>query len=180
MIDSVEEHERGEAHKRTEVPDAPHDPFKTFHDDLMLLTLAFHDTTAACMTSCLMELARRPELQAEVAKEAKGVVENRMKRVGQTSKASITHAAGLDGKAMIYDDLYNMPLLTKCINETLRMWNPVPYGSMRMLSKDEELHCGPGPNDTTLVPAGTPFMLHGFTHHRDKTLWGPDADVWNP
>lgn len=178
MIDTVEEHERGENIKRAEVPDAPHDPFKTFHDDLMLLTLAFHDTTAACMTSCLMELARKPDLQAQVAKEAREVVGNRAQR--QSSRGQMTFDDEVAKKAMIYDDLYNMPLLTKCINETLRMWNPVPYGSMRQLENDEMLHCGPGPKDLTLVPKGTNFMLHGFTHHRDKNLWGPDANEWKP
>ena len=47
-----------------------------------------------------MELARRPEMQARVAAEARKVLE--AKRGGEETRA------------MTYDDLYEMPLLTKC------------------------------------------------------------------
>ena len=62
MVETKEEQEADGMVREKYSLDTP--SFKVFHDDLMLLTLAFHDTTAACMTSCLMELARRPELHA--------------------------------------------------------------------------------------------------------------------
>jgi cytochrome P450 family 6 len=77
-----------------------------------------HDTTAATMSLCLMELARRPALQAKVAAEATSIL-------GEKGSA----------RAMTYDDLSKMPLLTKCINETLRVWPAVAYGTQRMLEK---------------------------------------------
>merc|ERR1719183_2331797 len=42
-------------------------PDKGMHDDIGLLSLAMHDTTTSSMTSFIMELARRPEMQAQVA-----------------------------------------------------------------------------------------------------------------
>ena len=137
------------------------DKEKALHDDIMIMTFAMHDTTAATISLCLMELARRPALQDRVAEEARAVL-------GQRS-----------GEAtMEYADLYRMPLLTKCINETLRVWPAVSYGSQRELETDEVLHCGPGPDDTCVVPAGTIVLVHNFAQHRNKTLWGEDADEW--
>jgi len=118
------------------------------------------------MTFLLMELARRPEMQARVAAEARKVLE--AKRGGEETRA------------MTYDDLYEMPLLTKCINETLRLYPAVSYGSQRMLEKDTELHCGPGPDDVTLVPKGTNVVVQNWTNHRRRDLWGEDAHDWNP
>jgi len=139
---------------------------KAFADDLHILTLAMHDTTGATMMWCLTELARRPQLQARVAAEAREVL------------ADIEAEAG--SRAVTYDDLYKMPLLTKCINETLRLYPAVAYGSMRQLEHDTELHCGPGPDDTTVVPKGTNVMVQSFTNHRRVDLWGPDAAEWKP
>merc|ERR1712137_1160122 len=116
------------------------------------------------MTLCLMELARRPELQARLAQEAQSVIGSR------------------DGaRAMVYDDLYQMPLLTKCINETLRLYPVVAYGTMRQLEQDEWLHTGPlGTDEQVLVPKGTTLLLQNYTNHRSKGLWGEDADEWKP
>jgi len=154
---------------------------KDMHDDVGVLSLAMHDTTTSSMTSCIMELARRPELQAEVAREARKVLSTRsMDNVKNKTMAETQHTAATGTRAMVYDDLYNMPLLTKCINETLRMWSVVPFGTQRQLDADTELHCGPGPDDTTMVPKGTNVMVPNWVHHRSKELWGPDADEWKP
>ena len=61
------------------------------------------------------------------------------------------------------------------INETLRLYPAVSYGSQRMLEKDTELHCGPGPDDVTLVPKGTNVVVQNWTNHRRRDLWGEDA-----
>jgi cytochrome P450 len=76
---------------------------RAYKDDAAILSLAMHDTTAATISLTLMELAMRPQLQAQVAAEARAVLFERG-----------------NPRAMAYDDLAAMPLLTKCINETLR------------------------------------------------------------
>jgi hypothetical protein len=123
---------------------------KDFHDDFQILSLAMHDTTGATMTWCLMELARRPDFQAKVAAEARQVIA--AKDAGNSTGDG---ASTKTRPPLTYEDLYKMPLLTKCINETLRLYPPVSYGSQRMLEEDEWLHCGPG----------TVFAVyHGFCH----------------
>jgi cytochrome P450 len=49
-----------------------------------------------------------------------------------------------------------------------------------MLEQDTEMHCGPGPDDLSLVPKGTIVVCPGYAQHRSKRLWGEDADEWKP
>ena len=132
---------------------------KAFRDDVLIISLAMHDTTASTMTSCLMELARRPALQDRVAAECSRVI------------------ADCGPAGLTYDDLHRMPTLTKCLNETLRLWNAVSYGTMRQLDEDEAIATDAG---TVTIKKGTNIMLHNFTNHRSTELWGPDAAEWKP
>ena len=40
---------------------------------------------------------------------------------------------------MTYDDCEQLPFLTKCIVETLRLWTAVPNGTFRELQHDDEV-----------------------------------------
>ena len=84
-----------------EYPDPKEHPQKATLGDVSILTLAMHDTTASTMTFCLAELARRPALQELLAAEVATVLVNK------------DHQQ----RSMTYDDLYQMPLLTKVLNE---------------------------------------------------------------
>jgi cytochrome P450 len=42
------------------------------------------------------------------------------------------------------------------------------------------MHCGPGPDDTTVVPKDTVVIMPGYAQHRSKRLWGEDANEWKP
>ena len=136
--------------------------------DVSPLTLAMHDST---MAWCLTELARRPDLQTELAAEVKKVLANKPKQQ----------------QTMTYDDLFIMPLLTKVINETLRMYPAVSYGTQRELEKDEYItvpkeESNDESNDEkkVLIPKGSNVMLHNCSNHRNKVLWGEDANEWKP
>jgi len=132
---------------------------KALRDDVMIISLAMHDTTASTMNSCLMELARRPALQDRVAAECSRAIAD----------------AGPSG--LTYDDLHRMPTLTKCLNETLRLWVAVAYGTMRQLDEDETLATDAG---GATIQRGTNVILHNFSNHRSTKLWGPDAAEWKP
>jgi cytochrome P450 len=144
--------------------------------DVSILTLAMHDTTASTMAWCLTELARRPALQADLAAEAATVLSTKQKQ----------------GQSMTYDDLYKMPLLTKVINETMRLYPAVSYGTQRELETDEYItvpaNDGVSSGDPQkpprmkkiLLPKGTSVMLHNFSNHRNKILWGNDANEFKP
>lgn len=72
-------------------------------DEVMTLFLAGHETTATLLTFLWLNLARRPDLQARVRAEVRGVL------------------GGRDPEA---DDLGQLPLLHACIQETLRLYPP--------------------------------------------------------
>lgn len=135
--------------------------------DVSILTLAMHDTTASTMTWTLAELARRPDLQNKLFEEI---------QIVQSKKSK-------DEQTLNYDDLYNMPLITKVINETLRLYPAVSYGTQRQLEKDEYIFVpsNSGEKDKKiLIPKGTNCIIHNFSNHRNKKLWGNDANEWKP
>ena len=43
----------------------------------------------------------------------------------------------LNGRDMTYEDCEHLPFMSRCITETLRLWNPVPQGSFRELQFDD-------------------------------------------
>tara|TARA_B100000780_G_C21068939_1_gene430019 strand:- start:213 stop:1235 length:1023 start_codon:yes stop_codon:yes gene_type:complete len=145
-------------------PEGEH-PQSAIMGDVNILTIAMHDTTASTMSFCLTELARRPTLQDDLYVEVTQVLNNN---------------AG-EQRPMTYDDLYKMPLLTKVLNETLRLYPAVSYGTQRELEKDTWLTVGPiGSTEKVLVPKGTNVMCHNFSNHRNKELWGEDANEFKP
>jgi cytochrome P450 len=144
-------------------------PQSAIMGDVSILTIAMHDTTASTMSFCLTELARRPALQDALYVEVTKVLANKQNG-GDTMQ-----------RPMTYDDLYEMPLLTKVLNETLRLYPAVSYGTQRELEKDTWLTVGPqGSTEKVLVPKGTNVMCHNFSNHRNKELWGEDANEWKP
>lgn len=122
---------------------------------------AGHDTTANTMTWLLFEVAQRPELQADLQAEA---------------DAMFTAVGGTKG--IRYETLgASLPLLGRCILETLRMWPAVPNGTFRELMSDDTVH---GPDGPVLLKKGTYCQITTWMRHRSTELWGPDADTWNP
>ena len=131
-------------------------------DNIAILSLAGHDTTGSTITFCLMELCGHPEWQEKCRNEIDTIFTQII-----AEKRSIT-----------YKDFHKFKNLTKCINETLRIWNAVPYGSQRELIHDEFINGLNGKK--ILIPKGTMFLVPNFCQGRSKKLWGNDADEWNP
>ena len=72
------------------------------------------------------------------------------------------------------------------LQRTLRLYPAVSYGTQRELDKDEfitvpdpDSHDGRGEKQV-LLPKGTNVMCHNFSNHRNKQLWGEDANEWKP
>lgn len=131
-------------------------------DNIAILSLAGHDTTGSTITFCLMELCGHPEWQEKCRVEI------------DTVFSQIEE----EGRAMTYSDFHKFTNLTKCINETLRLWNAVPYGSQRELEHDDYISHSDGTK--LVIPKSTMFLVPNFCQGRSEKLWGNDAIEWNP
>ena len=77
-----------------------------------------------------------------------------------------------------YEDLQHLPLLDRCITETLRLWPAVASGTFRQLQFADHL-TGPKQKPVTL-PTGSLVQIVNWSRHRNPALWGTDVDVFNP
>ena len=137
---------------------------KTKREDFgnaLTFTFAGHDTTANTLTWLIFELCRNSKhytrLQAEVMTFWKNKGNN------------------LD---IAYDDFKQLPFMTRCIMETLRLWTSIPNGTSRELEHDDYIT---GINGAQiLVKKGTYIQIPNWTRHRNPLLWGSDCNVFNP
>lgn len=128
------------------------------YGNMLLVLFAGHDTTGHTMTWLLFELARHPEVQAELQAEIDVFFEN--------------------VPAPSYKDLARLEFMDRCITETLRLWPAVANGTFRQLKFDEVIR-GRGGADVRL-PQGTLVNIVNWSRHRNPELWGDDVDVFNP
>lgn len=117
-------------------------------DNAATFYLAGHETTANALTWTLYLLAAQPELQVEAAEEARGAL-----------------AAGEEG---LTDRL---PLMRAILDESLRLYPPVPRFDRQALGPDRI-----GDIDVT---AGDIVSIWPWLLHRRKALWD-DPDAFDP
>merc|ERR1719322_1553827 len=72
----------------------------------------------------------------------------------------------------------HLDLLDRCITETLRLWPAVASGTYRQLQFADTV-TGRAGTEVTL-PKGTPVNIVNWSRHRNETLWGRDANKFNP
>ena len=77
-----------------------------------------------------------------------------------------------------YDTFNELPFMTKCITETLRLWPALANGTYRELEFDEKIRGIDG--NLVNVPKGTYCQIINWTRHRNKQLWGDDCNIFNP
>jgi cytochrome P450 len=123
-------------------------PPRQVRDELMTLLLAGHDTSAAALGWTTWLLARHPRVQDDVYDEARAV-------------------PGPPG----VDDVERLPLLRRVIDESLRLYPPVP-GFSRAAIDDDVVGGVP-------VRAGTKIELSVYATHRHPAYW-PDAERFDP
>ena len=115
-------------------------------DNAATFYLAGHETTANLTSWTLFVLSEQPQLQERVAAEAEGAL-----------------AAGIDA-----DLPQRLPLLRAVIDETLRLYPPVPRFDREAVADDLL-----GPHQ---VKAGDLVSIWPWIIHRHKKLWDePDA-----
>ncbi|XP_053441878.1 cytochrome P450 4F2-like [Nycticebus coucang] len=113
-----------------------------------------HDTTASGISWVLYNLARHPEYQERCRQEVQELLRNR------------------EPEEIEWDDLAQLPFLTMCIKESLRLHPPVPLVSRRC-TQDIELP------DGRVIPKGVICLIHILGTHHNPTVW-PDPEVYDP
>ncbi|XP_032765705.1 cytochrome P450 4F6 [Rattus rattus] len=113
-----------------------------------------HDTTASALSWILYNLARHPEYQERCRQEVRELLRDR------------------EPEEIEWDDLAQLPFLTMCIKESLRLHPPVLLIS-RCCSQDIVLL------DGRVIPKGNICVISIFGVHHNPSVW-PDPEVYNP
>lgn len=124
-------------------------------DQLMTFLVAGHETTASSLTWAVYSLCLHPSVQTRLRTEV---------HANLPSLSSDKPVTSLD--------IDNMPYLNAVCNEVLRYFPPVAI-TVRDAAVDTSILGCP-------VPAGTKIFLAPRATNRDKTLWGEEADKFNP
>ncbi|XP_023372977.1 docosahexaenoic acid omega-hydroxylase CYP4F3 isoform X2 [Otolemur garnettii] len=113
-----------------------------------------HDTTASGLSWVLYHLAKHPEYQERCRQEVQELLRDR------------------EPLEIEWDDLAQLPFLTMCIKESLRLHPPVPVIS-RYCTQNIELP------DGRVIPKGVICLLSIFGTHHNPAVW-PDPEVYDP
>ncbi|XP_029387317.1 cytochrome P450 4F4 isoform X3 [Mus pahari] len=113
-----------------------------------------HDTTASGLSWILYNLARHPEHQERCRQEVQELLRDR------------------ESTEIEWDDLAQLPFLTMCIKESLRLHPPVTVISRRC-TQDIVLP------DGRVIPKGVICIINIFATHHNPTVW-PDPEVYDP
>ncbi|XP_057564867.1 cytochrome P450 4F2-like [Hippopotamus amphibius kiboko] len=113
-----------------------------------------HDTTASGLSWVLYNLAKHPEYQERCRQEVQELLRDR------------------DPKEIEWDDLAQLPFLTMCIKESLRLHPPVTDIS-RCCTQDIVLP------DGRVIPKGVTCLIDILGTHHNPSVW-PDPEVYDP
>ncbi|XP_006898398.1 PREDICTED: cytochrome P450 4F6-like [Elephantulus edwardii] len=113
-----------------------------------------HDTTASGLSWVLYNLARHPGYQERCRQEVQELLKDRQV------------------EEIEWDDLAQLPFLTMCIKESLRLHPPVTIISRRC-TQDVGLP------DGRVIPKGNICTISIFGTHHNPSVW-PEPEVYNP
>ncbi|KAJ7457995.1 cytochrome P450 [Mycena galericulata] len=135
------------------------DDMSILRDETLNMLIAGRDTTTCLLTSTIYALAENPSVLLRLRTE-------------------ILDAFGTTGIPTI-QDLRALKYMHAVLNESLRLWPPVPINIRK--SKETALWA-------PVVDGGKPFCVPARTKcsysvllmHRRTDLWGPDAETYDP
>ncbi|XP_013360518.1 PREDICTED: leukotriene-B4 omega-hydroxylase 3-like [Chinchilla lanigera] len=113
-----------------------------------------HDTTASGLSWALYNLARHPEYQERCRQEVRELLRGR------------------EPEEIEWDDLTQLPFLTMCLKESLRLHPPITSIS-RCCTQDIVLP------DGRVIPKGVICLISIFGLHHNPAVW-PDPEVYDP
>ncbi|KAG7089166.1 hypothetical protein E1B28_010871 [Marasmius oreades] len=126
-------------------------------DELVNILVASRDTTASLLSFAVYVLTQRPDIVQRLREDV-------LRHVAPTIPPS-------------YEDIKEMKYLRAFLNETLRLYPPVPTDS-RDSAKATTLPNVNGP--PIFVPEDTRVTYSVFYVHRREDLWGLDAHEFDP
>jgi len=126
--------------------------------EILLVLLAGADTTGTVMQGLMHELLIRPEIYRRLMEELDGV----------------TRKGWLSQIPQYAEVLEHCPYYIACIREVMRCWPSASGYFPRVVDAQGIDFYG------KLAPPGTEVTVHPSLIHRDKKLYGPDADQFNP
>jgi len=125
--------------------------------NILLFAFAGHDTTGHTLTWLLYELCKHPEYKQRLIEEV--------------------DTYWLNNDKENYNTFTQLPFMTRCITESLRMWPALANGTYRELEKEEQIH---GINNELItLKKGTYCQIMSWTRHRNPDLW-QNPDIFNP
>ncbi|KAF4565700.1 cytochrome P450 family protein [Pleurotus pulmonarius] len=153
----------GEKNFMQHLADSTEDPV-LIRDQLLSMLLASRDTTACLLTFVVYFMALHPE-------------------VAQKLRAEVLEHCGVDGTPTV-DRIRNLKYMRAVINETLRLFPPVPLN----VRETRGSSCALPPPDPTYdndgsplyMPSRTLIMYFPILTQRSTALWGEDADEFDP
>ncbi|KDQ19554.1 hypothetical protein BOTBODRAFT_28130 [Botryobasidium botryosum FD-172 SS1] len=125
--------------------------------ELLNILIAGRDTTASTLTFATYALAMYPNILQKLRQEI-------LDTVGTQRQPT-------------FEDVRQMKYLRAVINETLRLFPPVP-NDVREAANSTTLATPNGPK--FYIPAGSVVMYSVLLMHRDPELWGPDSFEFDP
>jgi len=131
-------------------------------EELLNILLASRDTTASLLTSVVYLLSQHPDIMEKLRFEIISTCP--------------------PGQSFSYDDIRQLRYLRAVLNETLRLFPPVP-GNARNSREAVAIPVNSGKGGDprpVYIPANTDVVYFPMLIHKRKDLWGPDADVFDP
>lgn len=128
-------------------------------DEILNIMIAGRDTTASTLTVAVYLLSMYPDVMTRLREEV-------MTKVGPTDRPT-------------YDNIREMKYLRAVINETMRLFSPVPF-NIRESVKASTLPATSPLEKPIYIPPKTSVSYSVFIMHRRKDLWGPDAEEFDP
>ncbi|KAJ6489423.1 cytochrome P450 monooxygenase pc-1 [Mycena vulgaris] len=132
---------------------------KVLKDEMLNILLAGRDTTMSVLTTVVYFLSVYPAVCTRLRAEI-------LARVGGARHPT-------------YEDIREMKYLRAVINETMRLYPPVPSN----LRENVRATTWPSPDPVQpplYIPAGTKISYSVFLMHRRTDLWGPTAEDFDP
>ncbi|CAM6090437.1 unnamed protein product [Calypogeia fissa] len=122
-------------------------------DNCLTILLAGHHTTASLVAWTMYMLALQPQWQEKARAEVEDLLRGAGGEVG-------------------WSTLSSMKTTTMILHETLRFFPPIPLIG-RLCLKENSV-------GRYTIPAGVEILIPTAVIHRDKELWGDDADQFLP